>query len=587
MRKNRNGDAPPSAERLEKTPTGIGGFDEVTNGGVPKGRPTIVCGGPGCGKTMFAVEFLVRGATEYNEPGVLMTFEETSEEMAKNVASLGFDLKALAARKKMVLEYVRIEPAEIHETGEYDLEGLFIRLQHAVDKIGAKRVVLDTVEAIFSGFGNTGLLRAEIRRLFRWLKDRGLTTVVTAEKGDGSLTRYGLEEYVSDCVIFLDHRVTEQISTRRMRVVKYRGASHIADEIPFLIDQRGFSVLPSSSMKLDHKVSNERISSGVKDLDDMLEGKGFYRGSSVLVSGTAGSGKSTLAAHFAQQTCRGGERCLYVAFEESAAQAMRNMRSVGVDLAKQVRRGLLRFEAWRPTQSGLEMHLLQIHKLIEEHKPAAVVIDPLTSLMVGNTNHLHSMLMRLIDFLKTRQITGFFIALTSGRNKEIEETDVGISSLIDTWIFTRDVELNGERNRCIHVLKSRGMANSNQVREFLMSKNGIRLLPVYVGSGAVLTGSARLSQEARERAENVLRQQTKEEQQRFLDGKRKALEAQIEAMRSDFAQEQARVTLVAQQEERRERDLSQDVLEMVSLRGGVRRGRAAGRNGRVGDAHES
>jgi circadian clock protein KaiC len=587
MRKNRNGNAPASAERLEKSRTGIAGFDEVTNGGVPKGRPTIVCGGPGCGKTMFAVEFLVRGATEYNEPGVLMTFEETSEEMTKNVASLGFDLKGLAAQEKLVLEYVRIEPAEIHETGEYDLEGLFIRLQHAVDKIGAKRVVLDTVEAIFSGFGNTGLLRAEIRRLFRWLKDRGLTTVVTAEKGDGNLTRYGLEEYVSDCVIFLDHRVTEQVSTRRMRVVKYRGASHIADEIPFLIEERGFSVLPSSSMKLDHAVSNVRISSGVKDLDDMLEGKGFYRGSSILVSGTAGSGKSTLAAHFAQQTCRGGERCLYVAFEESAAQAMRNMRSVGIDLEKYMKKGLLRFEAWRPTQSGLEMHLLRIHKLVELHKPAAVVIDPLTSLMVGGTNQLHAMLMRLIDFLKTQQITGFFTALTSGRNKEIEETDVGISSLIDTWIFTRDVELNGERNRCIYVLKSRGMAHSNQVREFVMSKNGIRLLPVYVGSGTVLTGSARLSQEARERADNVLRQQTKEEQRRVLEGKRKALEAQIEAMRSEFAQEEAHVALVTRQEEQRERDISQDMLEIVSFRGGARAGKRAGQNGRVGDEHAS
>jgi circadian clock protein KaiC len=585
MRKNRNGNAPASAERLEKSRTGIAGFDEVTNGGVPKGRPTIVCGGPGCGKTMFAVEFLVRGATEYNEPGVLMTFEETSEEMTKNVASLGFHLKGLAAQEKLVLEYVRIEPAEIHETGEYDLEGLFIRLQHAVDKIGAKRVVLDTVEAIFSGFGNTGLLRAEIRRLFRWLKDRGLTTVVTAEKGDGNLTRYGLEEYVSDCVIFLDHRVTEQVSTRRMRVVKYRGASHIADEIPFLIEERGFSVLPSSSMKLDHAVSNVRISSGVKDLDDMLEGKGFYRGSSILVSGTAGSGKSTLAAHFAQQTCRDGERCLYVAFEESAAQAMRNMWSVGIDLEKYMKKGLLRFEAWRPTQSGLEMHLLRIHKLVEQHKPATVVIDPLTSLMVGGTNQLHAMLMRLIDFLKTQQITGFFTALTSGRNKEFEETDVRISSLIDTWIFTRDVELNGERNRCIYVLKSRGMANSNQVREFVMSKNGIRLLPVYVGSGTVLTGSARLSQEARERADNVLRQQTKEEQRRVLEGKRKALEAQIEAMRSEFAQEEAHVALVTRQEEQRERDISQDMLEIVSFRRGARAGKRAGQNGRVGDEH--
>ncbi len=587
MRKNRNGNSSASAERLEKARTGIAGFDEVTNGGVPKGRPSIVCGGPGCGKTMFAVEFLVRGATEYNEPGVLMTFEETSEEMTKNVASLGFDLKGLAARKKLVLEYVRIEPAEIHETGEYDLEGLFIRLQHAVDRIGAKRVVLDTVEAIFSGFANTGLLRAEIRRLFRWLKDRGLTTVVTAEKGEGSLTRYGLEEYVSDCVIFLDHRVTEQVSTRRMRVVKYRGASHIADEIPFLIDERGFSVLPSSSMKLDHAVSSERISSGVNDLDDMLEGKGFYRGSSILVSGTAGSGKSTLAAHFAQQTCRGGERCLYVAFEESAAQAMRNMRSIGIDLEKYVKKGLLRFEAWRPTQSGLEMHLLQIHKLVEQHNPATLIIDPLTSLMVDGTNQLHAMLMRLIDFLKTRRITGFFTALTSGRNKEIEETDVGISSLIDTWIFARDVELNGERNRCIYVLKSRGMANSNQVREFVMSKNGIRLLPVYVGSGTVLTGSARLSQEARERADNMLRQQTKEEQRRVLEGKRKALEAQIEAMRSEFAEEEARVALVTQQEKQRERDISRDMLEMVSFRAGARQGKAGGQNGRVGDEHGS
>ena len=535
---------------------------------------------------MLGLEFLVRGATGFDEPGVLMTFEETSEEMGKNVASLGFDLKELAARKKLALEYVRIEPSEIQETGEYDLEGLFIRLQHAVETVGAKRVVLDTIEAIFSGFSNTGMLRAEIRRLFRWLKNRGLTTIVTAEKGDGTLTRYGLEEYISDCVIFLDHRVTDQISTRRLRVVKYRGSSHVADEVPFLIDERGFSVMPSTSMRLDHAVSNERVLSGVKDLDDMLEGKGFYRGSSVLVSGTAGSGKSTLAAHFAQQTCRDGQRCLYVALEESPAQAMRNMRSIGIDLQKYVKKGLLRFEAWRPSQSGLEMHLLQIHKLVEQHKPATVVIDPLTSLMVGSTDQLHSMLMRLIDFLKTQQITGFFTALTSGKNKEIEESDVGISSLIDTWIFARDVELNGERNRCIYVLKSRGMAHSNQVREFVMSKDGIRLLPVYVGAGTVLTGSARLSQEARERAESVLRQQTKEEQQRVLAGKRKALDAQIAAMRSEFAQEEARVAVVTRQEEQREREWSREILEMVNFRGAARQGKGIRPNGKITYEHE-
>jgi circadian clock protein KaiC len=365
-------------------------------------------------------------------------------------------------------------------------------------------------------------------------------------------------------------------------VVKYRGASHIADEVPFLIDERGFSVLPSTSMKLNHAVSSKRIPSGVPDLDDMLEGKGFYQGSSVLVSGTAGSGKSTLAAHFAQQTCRDGNRCLYVALEESPAQASRNMRSIGIDLDKYVKKGLLRFEAWRPTQSGLEMHLLQIHKLVEEHRPTSVIIDPITNLLLGNRNELHSMLMRLIDFLKTKEITGFFTALTSGKNKEIEETDVGISSLIDTWILTRDVELNGERNRCIYVLKSRGMAHSNQVREFLMSRNGIRLQPVYVGSGKVLTGSARLSQEAREKADSVLRQQTKQEQQRVLEGKRKALDAQIEAMRSEFAQEEARVALVKEQEEDRERDLSREIEEMVSFRAGGRQGKSGEKNGRVG-----
>src|SRR5579864_2080813 len=486
---------------LEKSLTGISGFDEITKGGVPQGRPTIVCGGPGCGKTMFALEFLVRGAMQYDEPGVLMTFEETAEEMTKNVASLGFNLRDLEARKKLFMDYVRVEPTEIQETGEYDLEGLFVRLQHAVDSVGAKRVVLDTLEAVFSGFANTGLLRAEIRRLFRWLKDRGLTTVVTAEKGDGMLTRYGLEEYVSDCVVFLDHRVTDQVSTRRMRVIKYRGSSHGADEYPFLIDEQGLSVLPVSAMKLNHEVFNERVSSGIPDLDAMLEGKGFYRGSSILVSGTSGSGKSSTAAHFVNQTCHDGKRCLYVAFEESPAQAVRNMRSIGIDLEGHIRKGLLRFEAWRPTQNGLEMHLLRIHKLVEEHQPDTVVIDPVTNLTVGTANELHATLMRLIDFLKSRGTTALFTSLTSGKDKDLEQTEVGISSLIDTWIFLRDVELNGERNRCLYVLKSRGMAHSNQVREFVMSKEGVRLLPVYVGTGTVLTGSARLSQEARERAE--------------------------------------------------------------------------------------
>ncbi len=565
----RHGEKEKLLPKLEKALTGIIGFDQITHGGLPKGRPTIVCGGPGCGKTMFAMEFLVRGATEFNEPGVLMTFEETGDEMTKNVASLGFDLKSLAARKKIRMDYVKIEPAEIQETGAYDLEGLFVRLQYAVDSIGAKRVVLDTLEAVFSGFNNTGVLRAEIRRLFRWLKDRGLTTVVTAERGDGPLTRYGLEEYVSDCVIFLDHRVNEQVSTRRMRIIKYRGTSHGGDEYPFLIDERGFSVLPSTSMRLDHNVSSQRISSGVPDLDNMLEGKGFYKGTSILVSGTAGSGKSSLGASFADRSCLDGRKTLYVAFEESPLQAVRNMRSIGINLERHIKKGILQFQAWRPTQSGLEMHLLRIHKLIEDFNPQVVIIDPVSNLMMGNLHEVHSMLMRMIDFLKTRQITAMLTSLTEGSQKDFEQTDVGISSLIDSWILVRDVELSGERNRCIYILKSRGMDHSNQVREFVMSSHGIRLLPAYIGDGTVLTGSARLAQEARERAEQLVERQNAQEKARARDRRRKAVEAQIASLRLELTDVDADSAEFAAEELKREQRLAQDRSDRSALRGGT------------------
>ncbi len=558
--------APRDFPQLKKAATGITGFDEITSGGLPAGRPTIVCGGPGCGKTMFAMEFLVRGATEFGEPGVLMTFEETSEEMSRNVESLGFGLKGLVARKKLFLDYVRVEPSEIQETGEYDLEGLFIRLQHAVDSIGAKRVVLDTLEAVFSGFSNAGVLRAEIRRLFRWLKDRRLTTVVTAERGDGTFTRYGLEEYVSDCVIALDHRVIDQISTRRMRIVKYRGSSHGTDEYPFLIDKKGFSVLPLSSIRLNHKVSKERISSGVKDLDGMLEGKGYYKGSSVLVSGTAGSGKSTLAAHFASEACRDGKRAIYFAFEESAAQVTRNMLSVGVDLGRHINKGLLKFCAWRPTQHGLEMHLLRIHELVDEFKPQVVIVDPITNLVSTNAREVQAMLMRLLDFLKDRQVTALFTTLTSNRGAE-EQTEVGISSLADTWILLRDLEFNGERNRCLYVLKSRGMAHSNQIREFMLSRNGVRLLPVYEGDGAVFTGSARVAQQARDRSEKLRAQQELENKRKQFSFRKAVLESQIAALRSELAAGQTESARVSHQQKEYDERMALEQIEIGKSRG--------------------
>ncbi len=529
--------SPLSSMGIRKAPTGIKGLDDITYGGLPQGRPTIVCGGPGCGKTMLGVEFLVRGAQDYGEPGVLMAFEETPDDMAKNVASLGFDLNKLVQQKKLFLDYVHVERSEILEAGDYDLEGLFIRLDSAINMVGAKRVVLDTLEALFSGFANMGIMRAEIRRLFQWLKNKGMTTVVTAERGDGTLTRHGLEEYVSDCVILMDHRVTDQISTRRMRVVKYRGTVHGANEYPFLIDEHGLSVLPITSLALDHKVSTERISSGIPDLDSMLEGKGFYRGTSVLVSGSAGCGKTSISCHFADSACRRGERVLYLAFEESQGQVVRNMRSIGVNLEPWIKKGLLHFHASRPTQFGLEMHLVRIHKLIEQLKPRLVIVDPITNLLLGGTERdIQSMLVRLMDFLKAAGITTLFTSLTSGKNMAaMEQSEVGISSLIDTWMLVREMEINGERNRGLYVIKSRGMAHSNQVREFVMTRRGIKLMPIYLGAEGVLTGSARVAQEARERGAARLRTQETERRRLELDRKRRAVEAQIAALRASFA----------------------------------------------------
>jgi len=553
--------------RLKKTPTGIPGFDEISEGGLPKGRTTIVCGGAGCGKTMFGIEFLVRGALEYDEPGVLVAFEETPEDMAQNVASLGFDIQDLARKKKLFLDYVNIEPREIAESGDYDLEGLFIRLQSAIEAVGAKRVMFDTIEAIFSGFSNGAILRAEFRRLFRWLKDRGLTTVITAERGEGTLTRHGLEEYVSDCVILLDHRVKDQISARRLRIVKYRGTKHGADEYPFLIDERGMSILPLTSLMLQHTVSMERVSSGVPDLDKMLAGKGYFRGSSVLVTGTAGSGKTTLAASFVDAACRRGERCLYIDFEESRDQVARNMRSVGLDLGQWRKKGLLTHEAWRPTQFGMEMHLLRIHKLLEKVKPRCVVIDPITNLINGSSDkEVYSMLMRLLDFLKVLGVTAVFVSLTSGGDN-LEQTTVGISSLTDTWILLRDLELNGERNRCVYVLKSRGMAHSNQLREFVLTDKGIRLLPVYVGPGGVLTGSSRVSQEAQERVAQAQQRQESARKQLETERKRLTLQAQVTALQAQLDAVKREGKSFAQDEKKREEQARTDQVFLAKSRG--------------------
>jgi circadian clock protein KaiC len=554
---------------LIKSPTGIQGFDEITNGGLPSGRPILVCGGAGCGKTLFGMEFLVRGATQFNEPGVFMSFEETNEELIKNVASLGFDLEDLVKHKKIALDHVHIERSEIEETGEYDLEGLFIRLGYAIDSIGAKRVVMDTIESLFAGLPNQLILRAELRRLFRWLKEKGVTSIITGERGEETLTRQGLEEYVSDCVIMLDHRVSEQSSTRRLRVVKYRGSLHGTNEYPFLIDENGFSVLPVTSLGLEHTVSNERISSGINELDKMLEGKGYYRGSTVLISGTAGVGKTSIAAHFAEAACKRGERVLYFCFEESPNQLMRNMLSIGIKLDTWVQKGLLKFQATRPTLYGLEMHLAATHKAVNAFNPDIVILDPINTFIIGDKEvEVKRMLMRIVDFLKGNQITALFTSLTSNESAS-ESSDVGISSLIDTWLLLRDIEQNGERNRGMYVLKSRGMANSNQIREFILTDHGVELRDVYIGASGVLTGSARLAQEAFENAEVLTRKHDIERKKRELERKRKTLETQISSLHADFEAEESEAVKMIEAEQDIIKRLEQDKIKMAVSRKAV------------------
>jgi circadian clock protein KaiC len=553
---------------LEKTPTGIKGLDEITFGGLPKGRPTLVAGSAGSGKTLFAMEFLIEGARKYGEPGVFMAFEETEEELVKNFASLGFDLDSLEAENKLTVDYVHIDKSEYEETGDYDLEGLFIRLGLAIDSIGAKRVSLDTLEVLFSGFQNEAILRSELRRLFRWLKNKGVTAIVTGERGEESLTRFGLEEYVADAVILLDNRMEEQIATRRLRIIKYRGSKHGTNEYPFLIEEDGISVLPITSLNLEHEASAERVSTGIEHLDTMLGGKGYYRGSSILISGTAGTGKTSSAAQFARAACERGERCLYFAFEESPGQIIRNMKSIGVDLQSYIDTGLLQINASRPMAYGLEMHLISMRRQIDMFEPSAVIVDPISNMTnVGTQTDVKCTLTKLVDYLKLKNITAVCTSLVE--QESIEGVNAqGVSSLIDTWINLRFFENDNERNRGISVVKSRGMAHSNQIREYLLTDHGVEIQDVYLGpSGGLLMGSSRTAQETKEMAEAVAESQNAARKKRDLESKLKTLDAQMAALSSEFEMQKEELNKLISEDALRSEALAKDKSEMARMRG--------------------
>jgi circadian clock protein KaiC len=557
----------PATTALPKSATGIAGFDDILLGGIPTARPTLICGAAGCGKTLFAITFLVNGAIRFGETGVFMSFEERAEDLAANVASLGYDLDGLLEAGKLAVDHVRVERSEIEETGQYDLEGLFVRLGYAVDSVGAKRIVLDTIESLFSGFTDTAILRAELRRLFAWIKERGLTAIITGERGNGLLTRHGLEEYISDCVILLDNRVIDQISTRRLRVVKYRGSAHGTNEYPFLIDDAGISVLPVTSSGIDRPVSNEIISTGIAGLDAMLRNGGLYRGSSILLSGVAGTGKTTIGSHFINAACRRGERCMFFVFEEGAEEICRNVLSVGIDLRRWVDAGLLRFEAARPSLYGLEMHLARMHRDVQEFRPSVVVIDPISAFR-GPVAEVHATLLRMVDLLKSAGITGLFTSLrTTGSLND--GTDQALSSLMDSWIKLMDIEANGERNRVLYVIKSRGTSHSNQVREYRMTDAGIELIDPYIGPEGVLTGTARLSQEARELAMAERRQRDIDQRRRESERRRQALERQIGELRAKLDAEQDEAHALLLDDEAHDAVLSRTRIAIAERRGGA------------------
>lgn len=554
-------------EALEKSPTGINGFDEITLGGLPKGRPTLIAGGAGSGKTMFGMEFIVNGITKYDEPGIYVTFEERQKDLAQNFASVGFDLNQLVADEKIIIDHINLNRADYQETGEFDLDGLFIRLDMHAKKIGAKRIVLDTVEVLFSTFSEHAIIRSELQRLFGWFKDNGLTAIITGEAGAATLTRYGLEEYVADCVIFLDNRIEGQTATRRLRIIKYRGSTHGLDEYPYLIGSDGVNVLPISSLGLQSTAPTERISSGIPRLDTMFSGEGYFRGSSILVSGEAGTGKSSVAAAFAAATVARGEKCVYFAFEESEAQIVRNMASIGIDLKPGIESGLLTFFCARTTQYGLEMHLAMMHETIRDPNPKVIIMDPISNLITSGTDRqVKAMLTRLIDFLKMKEITSLYTDLSSG-SQSADSARTAISSLMDSWLLVGYVEGNGERNRILNVLKSRGMSHSNQVREFVLSDDGIDLINVYASGDKVLTGAARMAQQSKEAGEILSFQKERELNQQVFEEKEKSIEAQIAKLHAELVLEKTRYRLEGEEEEKTTTNMTETRKKMKEHRG--------------------
>ncbi len=552
-------------KQLPKSLTGIQGLDEITDGGLPQGRPTLIYGSAGSGKTLLGVEFLINGATKYNETGVLMTFEETAEEITQNVASLGWDIEQLVRDRKLLLDHVAVPVRDIDFSGSYDLEGLFIRLSSAIQEIGAKRVVLDTLEVLFSTMEHH-IVRSELRRLFSWLKSQGVTAIVTGELGSNNSTLQGIEEYVSDCVIRLEQRTIEDLATRHLQILKYRGSKHGSNEYPFLINEDGISVVPITSVGLNSGVSDERISSGVPRLDTMLGGLGYYRGSCILVTGKAGTGKTSLANYFASATCDRGERVLYLASDESPQQMLRNQRSIGLDLQPHIDQGLLRFESVRPTAYGLEMRLANIYNWVQEFQPYLVIIDPMSNLSTSNNiKQTKNFLMRLIDLFKSSQITVFFTDLLTV-NGALEASEAGIPSLMDTWIELRTLENNGERNRALYILKSRGMQHSNQVREFVLNNQGIELLDVYLGESDFLIGSARIAQEAKDRMEKLNRCQELERKKRQLNQQQALLQVQITALQVQLVNEREDFEAIYQQDQLSQKAITDSKDLMADLR---------------------
>ena len=517
--------------------TGVKGLDDVLGGGIPQGHAMLLVGKPGTGKSILSMEYLLHGIELHKENGVYISFEESEKQIISNAASFGWKFEEMVKKNKLAISYIDMQPEQMRTVGDYDLSALILRVKGAIKKVNARRVVIDGINNLLSTFDDERIIRSDLLRLIREIKEVNATIFITGERGHDSWSKMGFEEYLADGLMHLDNRTDGNYQTREIQVVKCRGINHYTGKSPFIINSEGMSIRPLITADFDYKVLKSRVSTGIADIDNMLGGKGLYRGSTVYITGPSGAGKTSISSSFANGACSRGERALFLAFEESSDQIIRNMKSIGLSLDKWVNEKLLYFYTARATTNSLEGHLDNIMTMVREVEPTCVVLDPISAFRpIANENETKLMLIRLNDYLRARKITTVFTALSSD-GEYSEHADVQLSSIADTWIVVRIMDYKGERNNVMQLMKSRGMSHSRQMKEMYFTGNGLKLQNVYQGPEGVLTGAARIGQEKYEKLKEARNVIEIDKNRKKIERKKSLLEASIEALKHEYEEE--------------------------------------------------